>query len=141
MHYLDSQSKTLKGRLIGFKAMGAEHTGKKIAEAIHDILIDLEIPPTKVIGLPIQILGITTDSASNNETCMAELESITKGSWQKVQWVRCIAHVVNIAVQDFLKELKASVKDWRVYIKSTVNCKLDLSLGEQSAFLKVIYYF
>jgi hypothetical protein len=72
---------------------------------------------------------------------MLELEAITNSAWKNNQWVRCIAHVVNIAVQDFLKELKASVKDWRVYVKSTVGCKLDTSLGEQTAFLKVILYF
>lgn len=70
-------------------------------------------------------------------TCMAALEKMTNNQWQRTQWVRCIAHVVNLAVQASLKEMKATVQDWRVYMKSTVKCTLDQSLGEETAFLKV----
>jgi hypothetical protein len=51
MHYFDSKKAIIAGRLIGFKAMGAEHTGKKIAEALQEIFLDLKIPPSKVKGL------------------------------------------------------------------------------------------
>jgi hypothetical protein len=85
-----------------------------------------------------QILGITTDSAANNGTCMTELERLTDGQWQKSQWVRCVAHIVNLSVQAFLKEIRATVQDYRLYLKSTVSCKLDSSIDEETAFLKVM---
>lgn len=68
---------------------------------------------------------------------MAALEIATQGVFKRTQWVRCVAHVINLAVQEFLKEIRATVKDFRVYMKSTVQCVLDQSLGEEAAFLKV----
>jgi hypothetical protein len=47
-------------------------------------------------------MAITTDSAGNNGTLIKNLEGMSHS------WVRCMAHALNRAVQDFLDSMKAS---------------------------------
>ena len=58
-----------------------------------------------------QIMVCTTDSASNNDTLMAAIEKMCRSQnidfTKKNNHVRCLAHVINLAVQDALKVLKA----------------------------------
>lgn len=58
-----------------------------------------------------QILACTTDNASNNDTFMEHLEKICHNAGitfdAENQRVRCIAHILNLAVQEALKTLKA----------------------------------
>lgn len=55
---------------------------------------------------------MTTDNASNNKTLMQILTRVLKlegiSFEQKDQWVRCLAHVINLAVQAALASLKAT---------------------------------
>ena len=59
----------------------------------------------------IQILGITTDNASNNLTFLQAVSfelSIDNIEFNNIdQHVRCLAHVMNLATQEALKSLKA----------------------------------
>ena len=56
-------------------------------------------------------MAITTDNASNNNTFCQILESKCINENinfdKKNHHIRCIAHVLNLAVQTFLKSLKA----------------------------------
>jgi hypothetical protein len=49
-------------------------------------------------------MGITTDNASNNLTFIDTL-SKENPSFQKENHFRCFAHVINLCVQDALKDL------------------------------------
>jgi len=55
---------------------------------------------------------VTTDNASNNKVLMNILSRVLKSesiSFEpKDQWVRCLAHVINLAVQAALTSLKAT---------------------------------
>ena len=55
---------------------------------------------------------MTTDNASNNKVLMNILSRVLKSesiSFEpKDQWVRCLAHVINLAVQAALTSLKAT---------------------------------
>jgi hypothetical protein len=58
----------------------------------------------------VQILGISTDNASNMDKMFSKFESIC--DYEKInfnvknQRVRCLAHIINLAVQNILKSLK-----------------------------------
>ncbi len=49
-----------------------------------------------------------------------------------------MAHVLNLAVQDFLKEMKATCKEFKDYIQCTQKNELLEDMNADSAFLKVI---
>jgi hypothetical protein len=56
---------------------------------------------------------VTCDNASNNETFLRALANICKSEGinfdAKKNHVRCVAHVINLAVQAILIEMKAGV--------------------------------
>ena len=62
-----------------------------------------------------RLLAVTTDNASNNDTFLAHLETACRE--QDIPFgcesthVRCIAHVINLAVQDFLGALNSAALD------------------------------
>jgi hypothetical protein len=72
---------------------------------------------------------------------MDYLEELSNNEFHSGQRVRCMAHVINLAVQEFLKETKSSCKEYRDYLKQTTNCELIESEEEDKAFIQVILYF
>jgi hypothetical protein len=68
---------------------------------------------------------------------MDHLERLSNGAIKKNQWVRCVTHIINLAVQAFLVEMKATASEFRDYMKATKKNAL-LSNSEEVSFLKVI---
>ncbi len=64
-------------------------------------------------------MGITTDNASNNATFIHSLTDMLESEGisfdPKNQWVRCLAHIINLAVQSALISLKAVPLDSEDY--------------------------
>jgi hypothetical protein len=62
-----------------------------------------------------KLLGVTTDNAANNNTLLACLERVCHDRGivfdKSEQHVRCVAHVVNLAVQALLRELGTDASD------------------------------
>ena len=62
-----------------------------------------------------QILGVSTDNASNMDKMFSKFESICEYEGTtfdaKNQRVRCLAHIINLAVQNILKSLKEKPND------------------------------
>ncbi|GET64700.1 zinc finger BED domain-containing protein RICESLEEPER 2-like [Rhizophagus irregularis DAOM 181602=DAOM 197198] len=56
------------------------------------------------LSLQNKIMGITTDNAANNLTFIDALAK-NNSFFQKENHFRCFAHVINLCVQDILKEL------------------------------------
>jgi hypothetical protein len=54
-------------------------------------------------------MGVTTDNASNNFTFIEEL-STANIFFEKEMHFRCFAHVINLSVQEALKELDTQLK-------------------------------
>lgn len=138
-HYIDPKTASMKDQLLSFIPIKERHTGFNIAKGIYAALKGHQIPFTKVRQGINQILGFTTDNAANNETGMRELEELTNGEFKESQWVRCMAHVVNLSVQAFLKEMKASSKEYRDYQKSAMNFELNDNDDEDQSFIKVMH--
>jgi hypothetical protein len=85
------------------------HSGEYLASQLHAVTDDL--------GITSAVFTCTRDNASANTVMLAEYENLasnhlisTQQPWRftvKEGDVRCIAHIINIAVQNALKTLKA----------------------------------
>ena len=56
---------------------------------------------------------MTTDNASSNGTFIEELARLTKDfdhPFEKENWIRCLAHILNLAAQDALDCLKPNIE-------------------------------
>jgi len=62
-----------------------------------------------------QLLGMTADNASNNDTLMHNLAQISKRwarSWREEQGhARCFAHILNLVAQSLLRQFDAPARD------------------------------
>ncbi|CAB4377007.1 unnamed protein product [Rhizophagus irregularis] len=63
------------------------------------------------LSLQNKIMGITTDNAANNLTFIDALAK-DNSFFQKENHFRCFAHVINLCVQDILKELDDRFLSW-----------------------------
>src|SRR5213075_1385691 len=90
----------LQEDLLDFSEVDMSHSGINLAEHIHGVLIRY--------GICQKLFCITTDNASNNDTTCEELSDRLYDSHQ-IDWdpkehhIACLAHVINLAVQSFLK--------------------------------------
>lgn len=92
--------------MIVAKFLDAEHAGACLASALLSTLEDFDIAD--------RLLGVTADNASNNSSMMRCLKSTFhekfpdsgfSAAWNQVE---CIAHVVNLAAQEIMKNFKTS---------------------------------
>ncbi|CAB5307411.1 unnamed protein product [Rhizophagus irregularis] len=101
-HYIDANWK-LRDILLDFIYLEGSHSGENLANAFLKCLEKKKIF-TKT-------LGITTDNAANNNTFLKEFEKMCIKNHiefhHKRNHVRCIAHMMNLAVQEILKYIKA----------------------------------
>jgi len=102
-HWIDKKWQ-LHEALLDFKRLQGQHTGLKLAQEIFDTLDQFNIAA--------KLFSITTDNASNNGKAMRKLSRLLlthKGihwNW-KEHHISCLNHVINIAVQAFLRRCKA----------------------------------
>lgn len=96
-HWLDKDF-NYNSTLLDFVNVQGEHSGYKLNTIFEDCLSRYDIPFTK-------IMGITVDNAANNDTFINWLEE--HGITHDVNHIRCLAHIMNLSVQDMLKCLKA----------------------------------
>ncbi|XP_066598831.1 uncharacterized protein [Prorops nasuta] len=83
-HYID-RDWNYKSRVLDFIPSHGRHTGADIASIFYECLHDMDLKN--------KILGITVDNASANTSFI------------------CIAHILNLGVQDLLKNLMLSTQD------------------------------
>jgi hypothetical protein len=88
--------------LLDFVRLTGSHTGESMAEHVVAILTDYKLQD--------KLFCITTDGARNNDTMAKSLErrlAELNIVWDpETQHINCLDHVINLAVQAFLRELK-----------------------------------
>ncbi|XP_019198271.1 PREDICTED: zinc finger BED domain-containing protein RICESLEEPER 2-like [Ipomoea nil] len=106
-HFINSEWK-LQKKIISFVPIYS-HKGESIAKALESYLMDW--------GLK-SVFSVTVDNASSNDTALGFLKKKFV-SWgctavrNKYLHMRCIAHILNLVVQDGLKESGSAVKKVR----------------------------
>ncbi|XP_019158337.1 PREDICTED: zinc finger BED domain-containing protein RICESLEEPER 2-like [Ipomoea nil] len=110
-HFIDEEWK-LNKKIISFVPI-ISHKGEAVAKVLETCLLDWGIR---------NVYSITVDNASSNDTAIGFLKkklmswgtSIVKG---KYIHMRCIAHILNLVVQDGLKQCDSSVKRVREAVR------------------------
>src|SRR5271154_6135458 len=101
-HWIDDNWE-LHDALLDFKHVSGNHYGEIPGDEVFKIL--------EVYGITDKLFCITTDNAGNNGTMMKRISQRLKDEkglfWDpKKHHIACLNHVVNLAVQDFLKGIK-----------------------------------
>lgn len=93
--------------LLGFEPLSGAHTGSALAAVVQKTLYDYDIES--------HLLAITADNASNNRTlCQVLSEKLeSKGiQWSaKQNQLPCLAHVVQLIVNEIIKHLSIGARD------------------------------
>ncbi|KAJ4819010.1 Zinc finger BED domain-containing protein DAYSLEEPER [Rhynchospora pubera] len=112
-HYIDDAWK-LRKRLIGFIALPSPHTGKHIAQAIHELLV--------LWDLDKKAFSLVLDNSSANDASITEMFNTT--SIKKdlpvsgaIFHQRCACHILNLIVQDGLTVLSDEIENVRETMK------------------------
>ncbi|CAI5965438.1 unnamed protein product [Closterium sp. NIES-65] len=115
VHWITSDFR-LRSGILDFVQLEGSHTGSLIAQTLERILTEA--------GLQDVVFAVTTDNVENNNKAMRLLSGDPAegpGAWTAnplldiARHVRCLAHVMNIAVQEALKldDVKEALKRLR----------------------------
>ncbi|CAI5978780.1 unnamed protein product [Closterium sp. NIES-65] len=115
VHWITSDFR-LRSGILDFVQLEGSHTGSLIAQTLERILTEG--------GLQDVVFAVTTDNAENNNKAMRLLSGDPAeglGAWTAnplldiARHVRCLAHIMNIAVQEALKldDVKEALKRLR----------------------------
>ena len=106
-HWIDDDW-NLHEALLDFKHVPGSHTERNLGDHVFNVI--------KEFGIQNKLFCITTDNVSNNSKMMKRISKLLKNDF-KINWdpkkhhVACINHVINLAIQDFLKSLKGLSSD------------------------------
>ena len=101
-HWID-ESWRLHDALLEFKHVAGHHYGEILGDEVFNVLEEYDITA--------KLFCIITDNAGNNGTMMKHISKRLKED-KNIDWdpemhhIACLNHVINLAVQDFLKEIK-----------------------------------
>ena len=100
-HWIDSNFR-LHQELLAFTPIEGRHTGEYLASVVFDTLDEFDIKE--------KFFCVTSDSAANNIRMVKELSMLLNTNcdihWDwKTNHIPCLAHIINLVVQRFLKTL------------------------------------
>ena len=112
-HFIHKNWK-LQKRVLNFSYLPPPHTGIALSDASSSLLLEWDIQG--------KIFGITLDNASANDVSVEELRVdlnskgllVCRGNFFHL---RCCAHILNLIVQDGLKEIESSIEKIRESVK------------------------
>ena len=93
---------------MDFRHIQGHHTGEYLAQELFEVL--------EYYDISTKLFCITSDSAGNCGRMCEVLTEILKDE-KDIRWnheeryIRCMNHIINLAVQEFLKSIKALISD------------------------------
>lgn len=100
VHFIDTNWK-LNNFVLDFVELDGPHTGENLAGALLSVLENFGIDSET-------LLAVVTDNATNNDTLLRALQATWPKFNQEEQRVRCVAHIIHLAVVAFLTALNAT---------------------------------
>ncbi|KAL6580604.1 hypothetical protein OROMI_008628 [Orobanche minor] len=112
-HFVDEEW-VLQKKILNFSYMPPPHNGVALSEKLLDLATQW--------GIEKKLFSLTLDNASANDVCVNLLKNQLKLRAALVHdgslfHVRCCAHILNLIVQDGLKEIDCSVDRIRDFVK------------------------
>jgi hypothetical protein len=90
-------------------------------------LVAFECEPNVAYLLKQQVLSITADNASNNDTMFAHLETVLPDFPGAINQTQCFAHTVNLCAKSILKHFNLLKKDDVKALNHAANALADLA--------------
>ena len=122
VHWIDREW-NLRNTLLDLAPLYGPHTGVNLCAAFESVCADF--------GVLEKLLAVTTDNAASNNRFITQLESdcLPNGiEFRKGEnHVRCVAHVINLAVQALLQALRSEPPDSEEDFLEVADSGLDLS--------------
>ena len=99
IHWINPKDWTLESYILRLQNLHKKHSGENLNKALINVL--------KEFNIQNNIFCITRDNAYNNDTLIKDFKEYNKANnGLFYSDIRCIAHIINLIVQDILKELK-----------------------------------
>jgi hypothetical protein len=93
--------------LLGFEPLSGTHSGANLSDVVLRLLHQHNITD--------RVLAVTTDNAANNNTMISSiqesLQSLELNNGSTIVRVPCIAHVIQLSLNDLLGKMKANPKN------------------------------
>jgi hypothetical protein len=103
-HFVNSEFE-LESGLLDFVRVNGKHNGSRLAASLIYVFNKFELTKS-------QVVTITVDNASNNDTMVENL--IQKGYLESGEHhIRCFAHILNLCAQDLLKLISSLITQLR----------------------------
>jgi len=103
----------MKTLLLDLILLHKSHTGEYLGEKVLELVDDL--------GIRERLIGFTADNAANNQTCQCYLQRFTSPNFM---YIRCAAHVLNLAVKEGQKNYVSQIKKARCFCSKIKNSPL-----------------
>ncbi|KAG0160023.1 hypothetical protein PDIDSM_7550 [Penicillium digitatum] len=104
--------------LLGFEPLHGSHTGENLSKTVTQILTEH--------GISDRVLSVTTDNATNNNTLMQSVQDHLQSQHSSdlsIFRVPCIAHVIQLSLNELLGKLKANKRNTSGSIQITYTLK------------------
>jgi hypothetical protein len=93
--------------LLGFEPLSGTHSGVNLSDVVLRLLHQHNITD--------RVLAVTTDNASNNNTMISSIresiQSLEHNNGSTIVRVPCIAHVIQLSLNDLLGKMKANPRN------------------------------
>jgi hypothetical protein len=126
--------------MLAFRVLTGRHSGKTLAQLTASVLRQYKIQR--------QLLAVTADNASNNNTLRKELALNLQNdgiSWDpEIGSVHCLSHVIQLSVEALLKSLRCKAQNeetgGKISSKQLKDVAADQPLTIRGVFQKVCYH-
>ena len=102
-HYINKSNSQFQSILLGFERLRGSHTAESLSHVCLSVL--------ERFNLIEHIRATTTDNASTNTKMLSLLARSLPGFHAKDDHIRCMAHVINLAVQELLSHLRVTASE------------------------------
>jgi len=129
-HWMNQENWQMMKRTIAFDLFGEPHTGANLFHLLKKVIVHYQLTG--------KIFSMSFDNASNNTNAVPRLKLLLNPIMDgKFFHTRCVAHVINLAVQDGLRVIEPIRIEFKEMIKS-IFCQNNKRLNAYRKYCKSV---